>query len=66
MYALLHHLDEGNRSAFARRIDVSLPTPGHWIRTGVIRFDYVLRICWRASLPPTRLLLADIPFDLTH
>ena len=66
VFALLHHLDDGNRSACARRFDVSLPTPGHWIRTGVIRFDYVLRICWRSSLRPTRLLLADIPSDLTY
>lgn len=65
LLTLLYHLDDGNRSAFARRFGVSLPTPGHWIRTGVIRFDFLLRICWRASVRPTSLLLADIPFDVT-
>ena len=63
---LLDVLDERNRSAFARRIGASLPTPGHWIRTGAMRFDYLLRMCWRAALHPDRLLLADRSLDLSR
>ena len=61
--SLLFVLDEGNQSAFARRFGVSLPTPRHWMRTGVVRLDYLLRICWRSGLHPLDLVLEGRPFD---
>ena len=56
---LLLHLDDGNQSAFARRFGVSLPTPRHWMVSGSIRFDYLLRICWGSGMHPSDLLFAD-------
>ncbi len=63
--SLLFLLDEGNQSAFARRFGVSLPTPLHWMRTRVVRLDYLLRICWRSGLHPLDLLLKNRQFDDT-
>ena len=54
---LLEALDEGNRSAFARRFGVSVSTPAHWLSTGIIRFEHLLRGCWRSSIHPGTLLL---------
>lgn len=63
--SLLFLLDEGNQSAFARRFGVSLPTPRHWMRTGVVRLDCLLRLCWYSGLHPLDLVLKDRPFDDT-
>ena len=61
--ALLHFIDGGNQSAFARRMGVSLPTPGNWMSTGNVRFDYLIRICWRTGLHPLDLLVRERSFD---
>ena len=62
---MLDVLDSGNQSAFARRFGVALPTPRNWMRSGSIRFDYLLRVCWRTRLHPLALLLTNREFHPT-
>ena len=56
---LVDALDDGNRSAFARRVCVSVHTPSRWIRSGTIRLDSLLRLGARLGLQPVDLLLRD-------
>ena len=54
---LVQKCDSGNRSAFSRRVGVSVHTPSRWIRTGTIRIDSLLQLCMRLGLDPVDLLL---------
>ena len=56
---LVDELDSGNRSAFARRIGVSVHTPSRWIGSGTIRLDSLLRLSARLGLQPVDLLLRE-------
>ena len=56
---LVEELDSGNRSAFARRIGVSVHTPSRWIGSGTIRLDSLLRLSARLGLQPVDLLLRE-------
>ena len=58
---LVNECDGGNRSAFARRLGVSVHTPSRWIQAGVIRIDSLLLLCMRLGLRPAGLLLGDGP-----
>ena len=56
---LVDELDSGNRSAFSRRIGVSVHTPSRWIRSGTIRLDSLLQLCARLGFRLVDLLLRD-------
>ena len=59
IHGLVEECDSGNRSAFSRRVGVSVHTPSRWIRTGTIRIDSLLRLCMRLGLQPVDLLLRN-------
>ena len=55
--ALIDEVDEGNRSAFARRCRVSNMTPTNWVRSGVVRFDHAVCLAEVCGVPFADLLL---------
>ena len=57
--ALIDEVDEGNRSAFARRCRVSNMTPTNWVRSGVVRFDQAVCLAEVCGV-----LLADLLLEL--
>ena len=55
----VEELDDGNRSAFSRRVGVSVDTPSSWIWSETIRPDSLLQLCARLGFQPDNLLLRD-------
>ena len=60
---LVDTLDSGNRSAFSRRIGVSVHSPSRWIATGTLGIDSLLRLCLQLGARPVHFLLrsCEIP-----
>ena len=60
---LVDTLDGGNRSAFARRIGVSVHSPSRWIASGTVSIDSLLRLCMQLGARPIHFLLrgGDVP-----
>ncbi len=60
---LVDTLGDGNRSAFARRIGVSVHSPSRWMATGTVGIESLLRLCMQLGLHPIQFLLrsGDLP-----
>ncbi|MDE0712551.1 MAG: hypothetical protein OXH60_10515 [Rhodospirillales bacterium] len=60
---LVDTLDDGNRSAFARRVGVSVHSPSRWMASGTVSIESLLRLCMQLGVRPIHFLLrgGDLP-----